>query len=105
MEPNKLQHTAVDTSKKPVEFGDGRVAPNLENLKLDVAKDKIVKSLSNMVTILDGLSCWSGVFAFDELAEQIMVLVGQLIQFMKFFTIIPVNIRLNDHSIFTKKCL
>ena len=27
-----------------------------------------------MVTILDGLSCWSGVFAFDELAEQIIVL-------------------------------
>ena len=74
MEPNKLQHTAVDTSKKPVEFGDGRVAPNLEQLKLDVSKDGIVKSLSNMVTILDGLSCWSGVFAFDELAEQIMVL-------------------------------
>ena len=74
MEPNKLQHTAVDTSKKPVEFGDGRVAPNLEHLALDVSKDGIAKSLSNMVTILDGLSCWSGVFAFDELAEQIMVL-------------------------------
>ena len=74
MEPNKLQHTAVDTSKKPVEFGDGRVAPTLENLKLDVAKDKIVMSLSNMVTILDGLCRWSGVFAVDELAEQIMVL-------------------------------
>ncbi|MDB4200706.1 hypothetical protein N9792_06220, partial [Planktomarina temperata] len=74
MEPNKLQHTAVDTSKKPVEFGDGRVAPNLEHLALDVSKDGIAKSLSNMVTILDGLSCWTGVFAFDELAEQIMVL-------------------------------
>ena len=74
MEPNKLQHATADTSKEPVEFGDGRVAPNLEHLKLDVAKDKIVMSLSNMVTILDGLSCWSGVFAFDELAEQIMVL-------------------------------
>jgi len=74
MEPNKLQHATADTSKEPVEFGDGRVAPNLEHLKLDVAKDKIVMSLSNMVTILDGLSCWSKVFAFDELAEQIMVL-------------------------------
>ena len=74
MEPNKLQHATADTSKEPVEFGDGRVAPTLENLKLDVAKDKIVMSLSNMVTILDGLSCWSKVFAFDELAEQIMVL-------------------------------
>ena len=60
MEPNKLQHTAVDTSKKPVEFGDGRVAPNLEHLALDVSKDGIAKSLSNMVTILDGLSCWTG---------------------------------------------
>ena len=74
MEPNKLQHATADTSKEPVEFGDGRVAPNLEHLKLDVAKDKIVMSLSNMVTILDGLCRWSGVFAFDELAEQIMVL-------------------------------
>ena len=74
MEPNKLQHATADTSKKPVEFGDGRVAPNLEELKLDVSKDGIVKSLSNMVTILDGLCRWSGVFAFDELAEQIMVL-------------------------------
>ena len=42
MEPNKLQHTAVDTSRKPVEFGDGRVAPNLEHLALDVSKDGIV---------------------------------------------------------------
>ncbi len=74
MEPNKLQHATVHTSKEPVEFGDGRVAPTLEHLALDVSKEGIVKSLSNMVTILDGLSCWSGVFAFDELAEQIMVL-------------------------------
>lgn len=74
MNLNKIQHTAVDTSREPVEFGDGRVASNLADLKLDVEKNKIVMSLNNMVTILDGLSCWSGVFAFDELAEQIIVL-------------------------------
>jgi predicted P-loop ATPase len=74
MDLNKIQHATVDTSKEPIEFGDGRVASNLADLKLDVEKNKIVMSLSNMVTILDGLSCWSGVFAFDELAEQILVL-------------------------------
>ena len=46
MNLNKIQHTAVDTSREPVEFGDGRVASNLADLKLDVEKNKIVMSLN-----------------------------------------------------------
>ena len=43
MNLNKIQHTAVDTSREPVEFGDGRVASNLADLKLDVEKNKTLK--------------------------------------------------------------
>ena len=42
MDLNKIQHATVDTSKEPIEFGDGRVASNLADLKLDVEKNKIV---------------------------------------------------------------
>ena len=41
MEPNKLQHTAVDTSKKPVEFGDGRVAQSDEATMGDLTQSTI----------------------------------------------------------------
>jgi hypothetical protein len=61
------------TQSEPIEFGDGRKAQRLDQLKLDTNDHRIVQSLSNIVTILDGLSEWSGVFAFNELTEQYIV--------------------------------
>ena len=61
------------TQSEPIEFGDSRKAQRLDQLKLDTNDHRIVQSLSNIVTILDGLSEWSGVFAFNELTEQYIV--------------------------------
>ena len=61
------------TQSEPIEFGDGRTTQKLDQLKLDMNDRVIVQSLSNIVTILDGLSEWSGVFAFNELTEQYIV--------------------------------
>jgi len=61
------------TQSEPIEFGDGRTAQRLDQLKLETNDHRIVQSLSNIVTILDGLSEWSGVFAFNELTEQYIV--------------------------------
>lgn len=73
-EIKKIKHPAVDGTEAPVELGDGRVAAKLVDLGLDVDGNKIAQSFHNMATILDGLACWEGVFAYDELAEQTILL-------------------------------
>lgn len=73
-EINKINHAAVSGTVAPVELGDGRVTPKLEGIRLDLVGDKIAPSFNNMAMILDGLECWNGVFAFDELAERTIVL-------------------------------
>lgn len=71
---NKINHPALNGAEIPVELSDGRVTAELSGLHLDLAGDKIAPSFHNMATILDGLACWEGVFAHDELAEQTIVL-------------------------------
>ena len=57
----------------PVDFGDGRRTDRLELLKLECSNGRIQPSVTNIATILDGLADWSGVFAYNELADQIIV--------------------------------
>ena len=60
-------------TQDPIEFGDGRSTEDLAELKLDFTDNGIVQSLYNMATIMDGLKIWEGVFAYNELTEQIIV--------------------------------
>ena len=73
MDVKKIQLPANGSSNDPVEFGDGRTTDNIADLRLDCTQSSILPSLVNMATVLDGLELWSGVFVYDELAEQIMV--------------------------------
>jgi len=60
-------------SSNPIEFGDGRTTEDLAELRLDCTEKSIVQSLNNIVTIMDGLILWSGIFAYNEQTEQIIV--------------------------------
>ena len=73
MDVKKITLSSNTGPSKPVEFGDGRTAEGIKDLRLDCTQSSILPSLVNMATVLDGLACWSGVFVYDELAEQIMV--------------------------------
>lgn len=64
----------IQGDKSLITFGDERKTARLEELKLQIARGHIVTCISNMVTVLAALREWEGVFAHDELAEQIMVL-------------------------------
>ena len=61
------------STQDPIEFGDGRTTEDLAELKLDCTDKGIVQSLHNMATIMDSLKVWDGVFAYNELTEQIIV--------------------------------
>lgn len=61
------------STQDPIEFGDGRTTEDLAELKLDCTDRGIVQSLHNMATIMNGLKMWDGVFAYNELTEQIIV--------------------------------
>ena len=73
-EIKRIQHPDVDTSQPLVERGSGRSAPSLEGLNLIIEKDRIANTFDNMATILACLDVWHGVFAFDELSGQIMMM-------------------------------
>ena len=63
------KHGAQD----PIEFGDGRTTEDLAELRLDCTNTGVAQSLHNMATILDGMKQWSGLFAYNEFTEQIIV--------------------------------
>ena len=73
MDVKKIQLPTNGMRDDPIEFGDGRTSDDIAGLRLDCTQSSILPSLVNMATVLDGLSIWSGVFVYDELAEQIMV--------------------------------
>jgi len=73
MEVKKIHPPANADVSKPVEFGDGRTAEDIKDLRLDCTQSNILPSLVNMATVLDSLTCWAGIFVYDELAEQIIV--------------------------------
>ena len=77
MDLKKIQLPANAACNEPIEFGDGRTTGDIADLRLDCTQSSILPSLVNMATVLDGLSIWSGVFVYDELAEQIMVTRAQ----------------------------
>ena len=56
-----------------VDFGDGCRTDRLEALRLECGRGRIQPSVTNIATILDGLADWAGVFAYNELADQIIV--------------------------------
>ena len=56
-----------------VDFGDGCRTDRLEALRLECGNGRIQPSVTNIATILDGLADWAGVFAYNELADQIIV--------------------------------
>ena len=73
MDVKKIHLSTHTEASEPIEFGDGRTAEDIQDLRLDCTQSSILPSLVNMATVLDGLACWSGIFVYDELAEQIMV--------------------------------
>jgi predicted P-loop ATPase len=72
--PDTQNAVMVPESDTPVEFGDGRTTDKLDRLNLEVDGRGIPASLLNCAILLDGLSDWDGVFAYDELAAQIMIM-------------------------------
>jgi predicted P-loop ATPase len=70
----RIEHPDVDTSQPLVELGSGCSAPSLDGLKLIVVNERISDAFMNVVTVLACLEDWYGVFAYDELSEQIMIL-------------------------------
>ena len=72
--PSEANVPAEAANEALIEFGDGRTTDRLDRLRLEVDGKKIPSSLVNITTILDGLSDWSGVFAYNELTAQVMVM-------------------------------
>ncbi|QPI84744.1 hypothetical protein I3V23_09115 [Rhodobacterales bacterium HKCCA1288] len=72
--PDTQNAVMVTESDTPIDFGDSRTTDKLDRLNLEVDGRGIPASLLNCAILLDGLSDWDGVFAYDELAAQIMIM-------------------------------
>ena len=57
-----------------MERGSGCSAPSLDSFSLIIVNDRVAETNENIVTIFYCLDAWDGVFAFNELSEQIMML-------------------------------
>lgn len=73
-EIKRIEHPDVETSQPLVELGSGTFASSLDGLQLIVVNDRISDAFMNVVTVLACLEDWYGVFAYDELSEQTMIL-------------------------------
>ena len=72
--PDTQNTVMVPESDTPIDFGDSRTTDKLDRLNLEIDGRGIPASLLNCAILLDGLSDWDGVFAYDELAAQIMIM-------------------------------
>jgi len=72
--PDTQNAVMVSESDTPIDFGDSRTTDKLDRLNLEIDGRGIPASLLNCAILLDGLSDWDGVFAYDELAAQIMIM-------------------------------